>query len=155
MTRPQLRAAISDQTALICTLLGECAQEPVEGQIAVASVIRNRVKHPRWWGRSWKDVCHRKDQFSCWWEKTANTDRVYDLAHALHTKTDATGPLSQVGQLHWIAAGVMDDMLLDNTDSSDHYLATWLFESPDCPWWAKRHHVIRTIHGHVFLRLEL
>lgn len=155
MTRANIRAAISAQTALICTLLGECANEPVEGQVAVAAVIRNRAKHPRWWGRTWKEVCLRKDQFSCWWEGNTNTERVYALAEALHNRTDATGQLSVVGQLHWIAAGVMDDMLLDNTGGADHYLATWLYDSPDRPWWASRKVPTATVAGHVFLRLEI
>lgn len=140
--------------ALICTLLGECAKEPVEGQIAVASVIRNRVDHPRWWGRGWKGVCLKDAQFSCWWEKNDNTQRVYDLAAALMARTDATGQRSVVGQLHWVASGVMDGLLLDNTDGADHYLARWLYESPDCPWWARRNPLTAKVGNHVFLRLE-
>lgn len=155
MTREQVRTAISDQTALIATLLGECASEPVEGQIAVACVIRNRARHPRWWGRDVKSVCLAKAQFSCWWETNQNAARVYALADALHRKQDSTGPLSLVGQLHWIAAGVMDDMVLDNTRTSDHYLTRKLFESDKCPAWARGRTPVRVIANHVFLRIEL
>lgn len=155
MTRQNLRAVVTDQTALICTLLGECANEPLEGQVAVASVIRTRVKHPRWWGTGWRGVCLKQGQFSCWWEKNDNTKRVYELAEAMRARTDATGPLSIVGQLHWIASGVMDDMLLDNTGTSDHYLAAWLYQSDQCPSWARRKRPVARIGNHVFLRLEV
>jgi N-acetylmuramoyl-L-alanine amidase len=155
VTPGQLREAISDQTALIATLLGEAANEPVEGQIAVASVVRNRAKHPRWWGKTVRGVCVAKAQFSCWWESNANTDRVYALADALHRKQDATGPMSLVGQLHWIAAGVIDDMVLDNTRGCDHYLTTALLKSDRCPKWARGKAPVAVIGAHSFFRLEL
>jgi spore germination cell wall hydrolase CwlJ-like protein len=155
VTREQLRSVLSDQTALIATLLGEAANEPVEGQIAVACVVRNRARHPRWWGRSIRGVCVAKSQFSCWFENNTNTERVYALADALHRRQDATGPLSVVGQLHWIAAGVIDDMLLDNTGGADHYLTRALYQSAACPTWAKGRAPVATHGAHVFLRLEL
>lgn len=155
MTRQQIRAGISDQTAVIATLLGECAQELVEGQIAVASVIRTRATHPRWWGQGWKGVCLQDNQFSCWWETNENSKRVYALAEALRSRTDATGPRSVVGQLHWVAAGVMDDLLLDNVAGADHYLTADLYASPRCPRWAKGKPLVARVASHVFLRLEV
>src|SRR5690606_16692532 len=98
VTREQLRAVISDTTALISTPFGEAGGEPVDGPIAGAAVGRNRARHPRWWGKDIRGVCLAKSQFSCWWEANANTARVYALADALHRKQDATGPLSLVGQ---------------------------------------------------------
>lgn len=154
MTPQQIREVITDQTALIATLLGEAAKESIEGQIAVACVIRNRAKHPRWWGKTFKGVCLAKAQFSCWWEKNDNTARVYALADALHRRVDATGALSVVGQLHWVAAGVMDDMLLDNTGGADHYHANWMFEK-GLPKWAHGRKPVKTIGGHTFYRLEI
>jgi hypothetical protein len=163
MTREQIRASISDQTALIATLLGECANEPIEGQAAVACAIRNRVRNPRWWGKGWRGVCLKHvirngkpiGQFTCWWQENANTTRVYALAEALLHRRDATGPLSVVGQLHWIAAGVMDDMLIDNSGGADHYLTRRLFNSPKCPVWAKGQRPVAERAAHVFLRLEI
>lgn len=154
MTREQVRAAISPQTALVCTLLGEAAGEPIEGQVAVACVIRNRATHPRWWGKDVKSVCLAKSQFSCWWEASPNTDRVYALAAALHTGQAATGSRSVVGQLQWIAAGVMDDVLLDSTGGSDHYITTDLLNRHP-PAWAMGKRIVRRIGGHTFFRLEI
>lgn len=154
MTRDQLRAAISPQTAVVCTLLGEASNEPIEGQVAVACVIRNRALHPRWWGRDWKGVCLQKGQFSCWWEATANTERVYALANALFTGQAATGSRSTVGQLQWIAAGVMDDVLLDVSGGADHYLTTDLLRR-NPPAWAIGKRRVREVGAHSFFRLEL
>lgn len=154
MTREQLRGAISPATAVMCTLLGEAANEPIQSQVAVACVIRNRATHPRWWGRDWKSVCLQKDMFSCWWEANANTDRVYALASALHNGQAATGVRSTVGQLQWIAAGVMDDVLLDVSGGADHYVTTELLER-NPPKWAIGGRRVRVIGAHTFFRLEL
>lgn len=50
------------------TLYGECRGEPLEGQQAVAWVIRNRAewKPGQWWGNTVERVCLKPSQFSCW-----------------------------------------------------------------------------------------
>lgn len=154
MTREQLRQTMSDTTAVVCTLFGEAANEPIEGQVAVASVIRNRVRNPRWWGVGWKGVCHQHLQFSCWWERNQNTDRVYALAKALHDRQAATGPQSIVGQLEWVAVGVMDDVLIDVTRGSDHYLTTRLLKTAP-PQWARGKAPASQVAAHTFFRLEI
>lgn len=154
MTHAEIRAAISPLVAVTCTLFGEAAGESLTGQAAVAAVIRNRVRHPRWWGKDWKGVCHGKWQFSCWWETSPNTDRVYALAEALMRRQAATGPQSVVGQLEWVAAGVMDDVLLDPTRGADHYLTTALLRSKP-PTWAKGQVPVAVVDDHTFFRLEI
>lgn len=155
MKRDQFRELLTDRVALICTLLGEASGEPVQGQIAVANVIRNRAMHGRWWGKTWKDVCLKKGQFSCWWETNENTNKVYALAQALMTGQAATSGPTTVSQLEWIAAGVLDGMLLDPTGMADHYLTESLYESVARPEWAKGKKPTARIGHHVFLRLEL
>lgn len=155
MTRAEVRAAINPQTALIATLLGEVGGEAIEGQIAVACVIRNRVTHPRWWGSDWRSVCLAPAQFSCWSEPGPNSDRVYALAEALARGNAATGSRSLVGQLQWIASGVMDDVLTDSSNGADHYLTTALLQSAACPDWAKGKRTVAVRGHHSFLRLEI
>lgn len=48
------------------TLYGEARGAGAEGMIAVANVIKNRVRTPGWWGRDLISVCRTPDQFSCW-----------------------------------------------------------------------------------------
>jgi spore germination cell wall hydrolase CwlJ-like protein len=47
------------------TLWGECRGESLQGQIAVAFVLRNRLAYPKW-GTSITEVCQKPYQFSCW-----------------------------------------------------------------------------------------
>lgn len=128
--------------------------EPIEGQVAVANVIRTRVRNPRWWGRGWKGVCHARAQFSCWWESGANTDRVYALADALMRRQVPDGAPSALSQIQWVVTGVMEDRLIDNTRSSDHYLTTALLRTAP-PTWAQRQPAVCVRGAHTFFRLEL
>lgn len=151
--RQEIRAALSDREALICTLLGEAAGEPVEGQIAVASVIRNRATHPRWWGNGYAAVCLKDHQFSCWWEDNANTGRVYGLALQL-LEGQPIGNAGVVPQLAWIAEGIIGQQLLDRSHGADHYVTATLYGSMKAPAWARAPHIAK-VGGHVFFNLEL
>jgi N-acetylmuramoyl-L-alanine amidase len=157
MTREQLRAALTDEIALTCTMLGEAASEPIEGQIAVACVIRNRVRtdlgkdgKDDWWGEGYRAVCLKRLQFSCWWEVNANTARVYATAEAMLARQPLTGVLAQ---MRWIAEGVIGDVILDRTRGADHYLTTALLRSPAAPTWAKPSASVGAIGAHTFFRL--
>jgi len=48
------------------TVYGEARGETEQGKIAVAWVIRNRVKRGGWWGDNADTVCRFPWQFSCW-----------------------------------------------------------------------------------------
>lgn len=154
-TRDDIRAALTDEQALTATLLGECAGEPIAGQIAVAQVIRNRMLHPRWWGGpDARSVCLKPDQFACWWESGANTRAVYDVADAL-IERQPVGERSGLAQLRWIAQGVLGDQLVDVSKTSDHYLTVALWQSPLCPTWARGKSPVAVWHRHAFFRLEI
>lgn len=154
MTRDEMRGVMTDAVAVICTIVGEAALEPIEGQVAVACVIRNRVRHPRWWGRGWKNVCHARAQFSCWWEQNENTARVYALADALMRRQVPDGAPTSLSQVQWVATGVMEDRLMDSTKSADHYLTTALLRAAP-PTWAQRKPPVCTRGAHTFFRLEI
>jgi len=168
MMRPdQIRAALTDRIALICTLSGEAASEPIEGQIAVGCVIRNRVtadlghdQKPDWWGETYRGICLKSvvktgrdiGQFSCWWEPLSpNTRRVYQLAEALLTRQPVG---ANVNQLAWIAEGIIGGALLDLTNGADSYLTTELLKH-NPPDWAKpgRATPIAVVGHHTFFRL--
>jgi hypothetical protein len=57
--------ALSDEQMLCLTLYGEARGEPYEGKVAVAYVIKNRLKTGRW-GNSIKKVVLSPFQFSCY-----------------------------------------------------------------------------------------
>lgn len=48
------------------TIWGEARGEPPGGMEAVAAVIANRARNPRWWGHDIISVCRKPHQFSCW-----------------------------------------------------------------------------------------
>lgn len=152
MTKEAIRAAVTDEIALTCTLLGESAGEPIEGQIAVACVVRNRVLHPSvaWWGRGYRGVCLARQQFSCWWEANSNSAQVYALAEAMLSRQPLGG---LVNELRWIAEGIIGDVIRDRTQYADHYLTTALWKSPHAPAWSKAKPVA-TIGHHTFFRLN-
>ena len=59
-------------TLLAAAVWGEARGESPDGQVAVADVVLNRVRHPGWWGRSIHEVLLRDtnhdglpEQFSC------------------------------------------------------------------------------------------
>lgn len=56
----------ADVDVVARTLWGEARGEGGEGMQAVANVIMNRVARPGWWGRTPREVCQKKWQFSCW-----------------------------------------------------------------------------------------
>ncbi len=163
MTREAIRAALSEEQALVCTLYGEAAGEAIHGQIAVGCCIRNRVLadlghdgKPDWWGESFKGVCLKSWQFSCWWETTPNSTRVYALAEALINR-QPHGERSLVAELQWIAAGLIGDQLRDITRGSDHYITAGLFRAAP-PKWAlladgTRRTPVTSVASHVFFRL--
>lgn len=48
------------------TLIGEARGQGLLDMLAVASVIRERVLRPGWWGTDWVSVCKKPWQFTCW-----------------------------------------------------------------------------------------
>ena len=54
------------------TMWGESRNQDTSGQIAVASVIKNRAEARRWYGNTPKEVCLKEWQFSCWNEGDPN-----------------------------------------------------------------------------------
>lgn len=149
-----IRAALSDYEALWLTIYGEARGEPVEGQIAVASVIRNRVG--RRWGGSLRAVCLAANQFSCW-NPAANANHALLINMASEALGDfherTTAPLdAKARQIKFLAQGIMNGDLLDNTHGADHYLTKNLLQSVDAPTWAMGKPA-RFLGAHAFLTL--
>lgn len=153
---------MSDFHALFLTLWGETRGEPIEGQIAVACVIRNRVLadigkdgKPDWWGEGYRGVCLAPRQFSCWAPEDGaeNYATVMRLAHAVcgdyadRTTVDLNDPVMR--QLKAIAENVMNGTLLDRSGGATQYLTKHLFSTAPPPWALNR--PVRTIGSQVFL----
>ena len=127
---------LSDLHVLACTLYGEARSEPTEGILAVACVIRNRVKadlgdddKPDWWGEGYRGVCLKPAQFSCWSPEggAGNHQKLVDLVAALKV-----GPVADARykECAWIATGIVNDWVRDTSHAADHYHAAAMDPKP-------------------------
>lgn len=149
-----VRAALSDTQIVALTIWGEARGEPIEGQIAVGCVIRNRMKGGHW-GRSYTDVCLAKWQFSCWLEAggaenyAAMTQRVERL---LRGDSEPAGSLYD--QCEYVAHGIIEGRLRDNVKGAVNYYAPLaMIPEGRMPPWAIGLAPVVEIGAHRFYRL--
>lgn len=102
---------LNDITAMAGTMWGESRNQKIEGQIAVAHVINNRVNKRSWYGSTIKEVCLKDWQFSCWNEDDPNRDKIIALNHGDRDYLQMVG----------IAYLITLDKIPDNTYGSTHY----------------------------------
>ena len=123
----------SDTIVLGLTLYGEARGEPIESIIAVGCVIRNRLmKNFKY--KSYSDVCLEPYQFSCWNENDPNSEKLLEYRKELTTGGIVID--SYLRQCLFLAEGIINYILLDNTRGSLHYVATKILNNP--PSWALR-----------------
>jgi N-acetylmuramoyl-L-alanine amidase len=147
---PDMAALIEKATEsqrVAATLYGEARSEPVQGIIAVANVIRHRIRQPQRFGASPSDVVTRKLQFSCWSPLggEGNYRRVKALMQQFVDGTQIVdlGARECIG----IAQLMLGDYLRDNVKGSCHYHT---FKMMPRPAWAEGHTPVAQISGHLF-----
>lgn len=108
MTTDTIKSLLTDRQAVGLTILGEARDQSLVGQIAVACCIRNRLARPARFGESWRAVCLRRRQFSCWEEIGGASNYAAVLAAAERLVSGfEPDPKSAVGHCLWVADGVM------------------------------------------------
>jgi N-acetylmuramoyl-L-alanine amidase len=147
VTDAEIKTALSARDAVALTLWGEARDEPIEGIIGVANVIRHRQMKT---GHVWKTVVHQRLQFSCWWPQggAENYERVIAMARQCVTGQAITQASWQ--ECAWIAEGLMDGRFRDNVRGARHYLTTALLAA-NPPAWAKGRTPDVVIGHHAFL----
>lgn len=161
MNQADIRAALAvhDRDTFMLTLRGEVASEPTLGRVAVASVIKRRADHGRWWGRGIAGVCLAKWQFSCWYELTStNSRRLYAVAEQLLNGQPFEAPDAALHTaLYAIADAAMRGEFSGANDPShgaDSYVTHYqLAMAP--PKWALTAKPCALVGAHTFYRLEL
>lgn len=148
MTGSEIKAALSERHAVALTLWAEARSDlvagkgwrtaPLEARIAVACVIRNRVRAPKRFGLTAKDVCLKPFAFSCWVEAGGkeNYEAVMARADLFVREGDASALAKGDAVLReclWIADGLLADTFGDRVNGATHYYATWM---PKPPAWA-------------------
>lgn len=130
------------------TLIGEGRGEPIESQVAIGSVIRNRVNL---WKNTYYDTCLKPEQFSCWNKNDPN----YPILIELSNKLLQGRMIDDIYLLEclYIGAGIVLNQIRDNTNYSLYYLTTKLFNSSNKPEWAKTAKNIRAIGNQIYFNL--
>lgn len=132
----------ADRIILALTLWGEARGEAVEGRIAVASVIHNRLIDGRW-GSSYAVVCQKPWQFSCWNANDPNRVKLAALQAEIE-RGDFIEPI--IGECLWIAEGLIAGKILPRVQKATHYFAS----SIQPPTWTQGATFVDTIGHHSF-----
>ncbi len=147
MTLEEVKLKLNDKQTLALTLWGEARGEPVEGKIAVANVVRNRMKARN---QTAKEVCLAAKQFSCWNGGDRNGQEVA-MAATIMLLGGSIVPKAQLKECEWIADGILVDVVNDNIKGADHYMTLECYRLTR-PSWASKMKVIATIGHHIFLK---
>lgn len=139
-----LLVSLTPQKLVLVTLYGEVRSEPIEGQIAVANVLHNRLLDGRW-GHDYRAVVLAWAQFSCLWPTLGglNYQRVIDFARLVSSGGLLT---RREQQLDWIVRGLFAAEFLDNTYGATHYFADYI----PAPTWATGSHQTAKFGRHLF-----
>ena len=141
---PEVGVKFEEQSELVLlaqTVLGEAEGECWLGKLAVASVIMNRVRDPRW-GDTVQDVALQKWQFSCF---NAGSPRIAPMMR----------PRKHVRPEVWedcvkAAAAAFFGLCEDVSEGADHYLVTsW----QDRTAWARDRTPVAEIGDHSFFKI--
>lgn len=127
MTNDEIKKLCTDEEILTLTMIGEARGEPIEGLLAVGSVIRNRVNALK---KSVKDVCLAKYQFSCWNTNDPNRKLLEALV------IDKIRTQREFSMIGYVAAGIYKNILRDNTSGAQYYMTLKLYNSAGRPEWS-------------------
>jgi N-acetylmuramoyl-L-alanine amidase len=151
MTKDEMLNLLSDPEIVGLTIWAEARAESLVGRIAVACVIRNRFLTGRY--SSWRQVCLKKLQFSCW---NDGTDRNH-LALMREVEKLAIGIKPEnliLRNCMWIAGGVMSDAVEDVTLGSTHYYSPeGMVPRNSVPSWAKNEEPRAVLGRHLFYKV--
>lgn len=120
----------------------EARGEPLSGQVAVANVVKNRVKS-KYYPNTYCEVVQQRRgkicQFS-WYCDGLNDHPVF--------KNRETVKARAFQRAVEISLKIMDNIIIDNTEGSTHFHADRVE-----PYWSKN--LVKTVHygGHIFYRL--
>ncbi len=136
---------LTERELVACTIVGEARGEPIEGQIAVGCVIRNRTSP----AKTYRQVVEAPFQFSCWNPGDPNRTFLFELVQVYRAGTTP----KMLAQALWIADGIMVGSCQDNTVGATHYLTKSLFLSNPPKWAKARVGAVTMIGTHVFMKL--
>lgn len=145
MNLDQLKATLGETEVLALTAWAEArgdgkqGNSSVEERIAVMSVIRNRVADPAWWGNTYRAVCLKSMQFSCWNDDPNDPNHVALVALATKVAENQAHGEPVFEETRFLAEGIRRGFILDRVAGADHYYAPKAMRTAGAvPPWAKR-----------------
>jgi spore germination cell wall hydrolase CwlJ-like protein len=126
------------------TIFAEARGEIREGQIAVGSVILERVDHRDWDGHTIKEVCLWPVQFSCYLPRDPNRP---DLVAIAKDFSVAIGRLTALKNCYDIAQGLISGNIARNVEATEYINPKAVKDLPHWYYVMKR---VATIGNHEF-----
>lgn len=142
---------LSESQILALTIIGEARGEPIEGQVAVGMVIRNRFYSQTKKYLTYHDVVLERYQFSCWNGDDPNRKVLEELAERM-INNEPLGD-AHMRQCQVVAQAVIDWDFIDNVHGAKNYMTKSLFYSDKKPHWAKQPKQLYERGNQVFLVL--
>lgn len=146
-----IRSRLAPTHTVALTIWGEARGETERGQIAVGCVIRNRLNR-RSYGATWKKICLKPYQFSCWWPKggEANYQACMTIARALVAGESIAD--KALAAILVLTRGIMQGVVEDLTNGADHYMTVeqWQLHPPS---WVRNLTPVAHVGHHVFFKL--
>ena len=144
---------LTDKDYLALTLIGEARDQPIEGIVGVASVIRNRVlsSDPN---KNYKDICLSPKQFSCWNSDDPNSVLLQKLIVDIKNDTKLNDPSYK--QCYAVADAVYNHEFKDNTHGAKNYVTKERYnlahtrKAKEDEWIINMQPVV-TLGAHIFL----
>lgn len=141
-----IKASLTPEQTVAMTIWAEARAEPIEGQIAVGCVIRNRLMLPQRFDDTWKEICFAKWQFSCWIPQGGEKNYQILMARCEAAMREAQ---PWPAQASWIAQGIIANAIADRANGATHYFASWLKPPPK---WSMGVKPVATIGVHLFFK---
>lgn len=142
---------LSDAQLLALTIYGEARGETVDGQIAVGTIVLERVEHGGWYGSNIHEVCLKKYQFSCFNE----FDKGYGkILHIAENWDEAIATNFSLMGCHALAVGLLAGKIPRTQALADSHAKNYLNPTYAAPtkekWLGKGMNIVATIGNHEF-----
>jgi len=137
---------LPEDQLLALTIYGEARGETYAGQIAVGSVILERVDHRDWDGKTIKEVCLKPYQFSCFLPNDPNFPKLAAIAKDFTGAMQKSGVLSKCLEL---ARGLISGSVPRDKHVSAYHICQYKTKSCKADW-AGEMKLIITIGRHEF-----
>src|SRR5437870_6566685 len=132
------------------TIIGEARGEPIQGQVAVGCVIRNRFNLSLTKYKNYGDVIFEPLQFSCWNEHDLNYSLLSDLGSKLFEGQKVAD--IYLRQCMWVAQGIFDGSIMSNVGNRRFYMENSLYDYRR-PKWAAESKTPLVIGKHTFFNI--